>query len=52
MVTKEIRDIVIRLVDAVSTKGVHVDKAFLYGSFATGKQTDDSDLDIVLVQRE
>jgi len=52
MVTQEIRDIVIRLVDAVSTKGVHVDKALLYGSFATGKQTADSDLDIAIISND
>jgi len=52
MVTQEIRDIVIRLVDAVSTKGVHVDKALLYGSFATGKQTIDSDLDIDIISND
>ena len=52
MVTQEIRDIVIRLVDAVSTKGFHVDKALLYGSFATGKQTADSDLDIAIISND
>jgi predicted nucleotidyltransferase len=52
MVTQEIRDIVTRLVDAVSTKGVHVDKALLYGSFATGKQTVDSDLDIAIISND
>ncbi len=52
MVTQEIKDIVIKLVSAVSTRGVHVDKALVYGSFATGMQTADSDLDIAIVSSD
>lgn len=52
MVTQNIRNIVNRFVTAVSSHGIHVDKALLYGSVATGKDTSDSDLDVAIVSRD
>ena len=49
MVAQEVRDIVKRFVAALRSRGVHVDKALLYGSFASGTQEEDSDLDLAVV---
>jgi uncharacterized protein len=49
MVTQEVRDIVNRFVEAVSSRGVNVDKAILYGSHATGNESKDSDLDVAVI---
>ncbi len=49
MVAQEVRDIVKRFVATLRSRGVHVDKALLYGSFASGTQGEDSDLDIAVV---
>ena len=52
MVAQEIRDIVERFVAMVASRGVHVEKALLYGSVAVGRQTTDSDLDIAVVSSD
>lgn len=52
MVTEEIRNIVIRFVAVVEARGVHVDKALVYGSMASGRQTPDSDLDVAIVSSD
>ncbi len=52
MVTQDIRNIISQLVTAVSLRGIHVDKALLYGSVATGKDTSDSDLDVAIVSSD
>lgn len=49
MVTQEIREIIKRFVEVVLSRGIHVDKAILYGSYAAGKEGKDSDLDVALV---
>ncbi len=51
MVTQEIREIINRFVEAVLSRGIHVDKAILYGSYATGKEGKDSDLDVTVISR-
>jgi len=33
MITQKVRDIIDRFVEAVSSLGIHVDKAILYGSY-------------------
>jgi len=52
MVTQEIRDIIGRFVDAVAARGIHVDNAILYGSYATGKEGKDSDLDVAVISSD
>lgn len=52
MVTQDIRDIISQLVAVVSSRGIHVDKALLYGSVATGRDTSDSDLDVAIVSSD
>lgn len=49
MVTQEIKDIIGRFVEAVSSRGIHVEKAILYGSYATGREDKDSDLDVAVI---
>ena len=52
MVTKEVREIVNRFVTALTSRGVHVDKAVVYGSVATNRDTDESDLDVAVVSSD
>lgn len=52
MVTQDIKNIISQFVTAVSSRGIHVDKAFLYGSVATGQETSDSDFDIAIISSD
>ena len=52
MVTQDIRNIICQFVNALSLHGIHVDKALLYGSVATGKDTSDSDLDVAIISSD
>lgn len=52
MVTEKVRDIVRRFIAVIEAKGIHVDKVFVYGSVARGKQTADSDLDVAIVSSD
>ena len=49
MVSSEIRDITLRFVNALTAKGIRVEKAILYGSHASGKIHPASDLDVAIV---
>jgi predicted nucleotidyltransferase len=52
VVTQEIREIINKFVEAVMSRGIHVDKAILYGSYATGKEGEDSDLDVAVISSD
>ena len=52
MVTQEIRELINRFVELVSSRGIRVDKAILYGSYATGKENEDSDLDVAVISSD
>lgn len=52
MVTETIRDIVMKFVAVIEARGGHVDKALVYGSVASGRQTADSDLDVAIVSSD
>jgi len=52
MVDPEVRDIILRFADAVTEKGVRVEKIVLYGSYASGEVHADSDLDIAVVSTD
>jgi predicted nucleotidyltransferase len=52
MVTQDIKNIINQFISAVTSSGIHVDKALLYGSVATGKNTSDSDLDVAIVSSD
>jgi hypothetical protein len=49
MVDSEIRDIISRFVNALTTRGIRVEKVILYGSHASGKIHAGSDLDLAIV---
>jgi predicted nucleotidyltransferase len=49
MVTEEIRGIVNRFLAILEARGIQVDKAILYGSYSTGTNTPDSDLDLAVI---
>jgi predicted nucleotidyltransferase len=49
MVDSEIRDIISRFVNALTTRGIRVEKAILYGSHVSGKIHAGSDLDLAIV---
>ena len=49
MVDTEIRNIVKRFVDALTARGTRVEKAVLYGSYASGNIHASSDIDIAII---
>ena len=49
MVTPEIRQIVRKFLDALSSKGITVDKIIIYGSYAAGLDNVHSDIDIAVI---
>ena len=49
MVNPEIRDIVKRFLDALTARGIRVEKAVLYGSYVSGKEHTASDIDIAII---
>ena len=49
MVDPEIRDIILRFVKALTKNGIRVEKAVLYGSWASGKVHSGSDLDLAII---
>ena len=49
MVEPEIRKLILRFVHAVTTKGIRVERAVLYGSYAQGKARAESDVDVAIV---
>lgn len=49
MVTEEVRGIIRQFVNTLESRGIHVEKAVLYGSYSTGMNTPDSDLDVAVI---
>ncbi len=49
MVDPEIRSIVLKFIDALTTKGIRIERVVLYGSYASGKKHSGSDLDIAII---
>jgi uncharacterized protein len=49
VVDPKIRRLVIRFVKALAIKGIRVEKAVLYGSYAHGRPRMDSDIDLAIV---
>ncbi|PIZ15735.1 nucleotidyltransferase domain-containing protein, partial [Candidatus Desantisbacteria bacterium CG_4_10_14_0_8_um_filter_39_17] len=45
MVKKKVIKIIKEFVGAVKKEGIRVDKVILYGSYAKGKEREDSDID-------
>ena len=49
MVDPEIRNIILRYVNVLKTRGIRVEKAVLYGSYASGNFRLGSDLDLAII---
>ncbi len=49
MVDAEIRDIIVRFLNVLTSKGIRVEKAVLYGSYASGNIHSGSDLDVAII---
>ncbi len=49
MVNPEITGIILRFVDVLNSKGIRVEKAVLYGSYASGNVHTGSDLDLAII---
>ena len=52
MVTEKIRGIINQFVAVLEARGIHVDKAVLYGSYSIGTDTPDSDLDLAVISSD
>ena len=49
MVNPEITSIILRFIDVLTSKGIRVEKAVLYGSYASGNVHTGSDLDLAII---
>lgn len=49
MVSKDVSDIVRKFAAIVAARGIHVEKILVYGSYASNRQRDDSDLDVAII---
>ncbi len=49
MVDPKVRDIILRFIEALNKKGIHVERALLFGSCASGNARAGSDLDVAIV---
>lgn len=49
MVDSEIRNIILRFLDSITRKGIHVEKIVLYGSHVSGKIHSGSDIDVAVI---
>jgi predicted nucleotidyltransferase len=49
MSQREALDTVRKYISALSESGISINKAFMYGSYATNKANDDSDIDVLII---
>jgi len=52
MARESIIEILKVYIQLLKKEGVRIDKAFLYGSYLTGNQTEESDIDLMLVSEQ
>jgi predicted nucleotidyltransferase len=52
MVERKILKLLSRYVDHLKNNGIHLEDAFLYGSYCTGNHKTSSDIDVLLVLSE
>ena len=52
MVDAGIKDIIRKFIDTLTQKGIRVEKTVIYGSYASGRMHEDSDLDIAIVSSD
>ena len=52
MAKKEVIDLLKRYITLLKSEGIAVEKAFLYGSYSLETETDDSDIDLMIVTND
>jgi len=52
MAKREVIDILKKYVVLLKSEGIAVEKAFLYGSYSLDSETDDSDIDLMIVTND
>ena len=52
MVDESIKNIVMKFIGALIMKGLKVEKTIIYGSYASGRAHEDSDLDVAVVSSD
>jgi predicted nucleotidyltransferase len=52
MAKKRIKQIVLRLINALTNQNIKTDKVILFGSYATGDYRKDSDLDLLFISSD
>jgi predicted nucleotidyltransferase len=52
MAGESIIDLLKKYIQLLRNEGVRIDKAFLYGSYLAGTQTEESDIDLMLVSEQ
>jgi uncharacterized protein len=49
MSEREVENIIKTFVSLLNVSGIHIEKVFLYGSYARGEATNESDIDVMLI---
>jgi len=49
---RAVLDIISRFSKAIESRGIRINKLILFGSYATGRYRQDSDIDIVVISRD
>lgn len=49
---RAVLNIISRFSKAIESRGIRIDKLILFGSYATGRYRQDSDIDIVVISRD
>lgn len=52
MAKREVIDILKKYVGLLKSEGIAVEKAFLFGSYSLDRETDDSDIDLMIVTND
>ena len=52
MASKSIVELLQEYIQLLKSEGIIIDKAYLYGSYASKSQTEESDIDLMLISRQ
>jgi len=52
MARESIIELLTSYIQLLKNEGIKIDKAYLYGSYLTGNQTEESDIDLMLVSEQ